>query len=206
LCIPRGGYNKGERGLNLSKDLVTIASDSLQSNITTIGSLALPFSEKIRFGLPVLAQKLLNQKIKGYEPNFRMAFEHVCIHAGGRAVIDAVQHSICLSDENVEPSRMTLHRFGNTSSNSVWYDLGYIDAKNGMQNGDQIWMIGFGFKCNSIVWQCIQTVSSFDGLWAGMSSKKKKNATVSRWHGCIHFACKPTTDRGARPPKKQIKS
>jgi hypothetical protein len=47
-----------------------------------------------------------------------------------------------------------------------------------MQNGDQIWMIGFGFKCNSIVWQCIQTVSSFDGLWAGMSSKKKKCDSV----------------------------
>nr|GEW39620.1 3-ketoacyl-CoA synthase 5-like [Tanacetum cinerariifolium] len=33
------------------------------------------------------------------------------------------------SDENVEASRMTLYRWGNTSSSSLWYEIGYIEAK-----------------------------------------------------------------------------
>ncbi|GJN29081.1 hypothetical protein PR202_gb17273 [Eleusine coracana subsp. coracana] len=167
-CILQEEDDKGEIGVNLSKDLVAIANDTLQANITAIGSLAFPFFKQLRFRLSLLARKLLNRNIKGYAPNFRMAFEHFCIHAGGRAVIDGIQRSLCLSDENVEPSRMTLHRFGNTSSSSIWYELGYIDAKNRMRKGDRIWMIGFGsgFKCNSVVWQCIETTSSFDGPWA----------------------------------------
>ncbi|GJN00096.1 hypothetical protein PR202_ga17253 [Eleusine coracana subsp. coracana] len=167
-CIFQEEDDKGEIGVNLSKDLVAIANDTLQVNITAIGSLAFPLFKQLRFRLSLLARKLLNRNIKGYAPNFCMAFEHFCIHAGGRAVIDGIQRSLCLSDENIEPSRMTLHRFGNTSSSSIWYELGYIDAKNRMLKGDRIWMIGFGsgFKCNSVVWQCIETASSFDGPWA----------------------------------------
>ncbi|KAJ1258871.1 hypothetical protein BS78_10G108800 [Paspalum vaginatum] len=159
----------GEIGVNLSKNLVAVAGDTLQANIREIGSLVLPFSEQLRFLLPAIASKVLHsRKIKPYVPDFRTAFEHICIHAGGRAVIDAVQRSLRLSDEDVEPSRMTLHRFGNTSSSSVWYELGYIDAKSRMQKGDQIWMIGFGsgFKCNSVVLKCIQSASNLDGPWA----------------------------------------
>ncbi|XP_062232850.1 3-ketoacyl-CoA synthase 5-like [Phragmites australis] len=167
-CAFQEEDDKGEIGMNLSKDLVAIANDALQANITTVGSLALPFSEKLLFGLSLVAQKLLNRKVKPYIPDFHKAFKHFCIHTGGRAVIDGVQRSLCLSDEDVEPSRMTLHRFGNTSSSSLWYELGYIDAKSRLQKGDRVWMIGFGsgFKCNSVVWECIQSASNIDGPWA----------------------------------------
>ncbi|CAN6214316.1 unnamed protein product [Urochloa humidicola] len=167
-CAFQQEDDTGEIGVNLSKDLVAIAGDTLQANIRAIGSLVLPFSEQLLFALFLIARKLLNRKVKPYVPDFRMAFEHFCIHAGGRAVIDAVQRSLRLSDEDVEPSRMALHRFGNTSSSSVWYELGYIDAKGRMGKGDRIWMIGFGsgFKCNSVVWQCIQPAKNLDGPWA----------------------------------------
>ncbi|KAL6838635.1 hypothetical protein ACP4OV_031592 [Aristida adscensionis] len=167
-CAFQEEDDKGEIGVNLSKDLVAIAGETLQANITRIGSLVLPTSEQLLFGLSVIARKLLNRNTKPYIPDFRMAFEHFCIHAGGRAVIDAVQRSLCLSDEDVEPSRMTLHRFGNTSSSSVWYELGYIEAKSRMRKGDRVWMIGFGsgFKCNSVVWECIVSANNIDGPWA----------------------------------------
>jgi 3-ketoacyl-CoA synthase len=63
---------------------------------------------------------------------------------------------------------MALHRFGNTSSSSVWYELAYIEAKGRMRKGDRVWMIGFGsgFKCNSAAWECIKPAPNADGPWA----------------------------------------
>ncbi|XP_020521585.1 3-ketoacyl-CoA synthase 6 isoform X2 [Amborella trichopoda] len=97
------------------------------------------------------------------------AFEHFCIHAGGRAVIDELEKNLQLSPEHVEASRMTLHRFGNTSSSSLWYEMNYIEAKGRMKKGDRSWQIGFGsgFKCNSLVWKCNRSIKAeADGPWA----------------------------------------
>ncbi|KAL6605810.1 hypothetical protein ACP70R_041463 [Stipagrostis hirtigluma subsp. patula] len=167
-CAFQEEDDKGETGVTLSKDLVAIAGETLQANITRIGSLVLPTSEQLLFGLSLIVRKFLNRNIKPYVPDFHTAFEHFCIHAGGRAVIDAVQRSLHLSDEDVEPSRMTLHRFGNTSSSSVWYELGYIDAMSRIHKGDRVWMIGFGsgFKCNSVMWECIKSANNIVGPWA----------------------------------------
>ncbi|CAM0879287.1 unnamed protein product [Alopecurus aequalis] len=168
-CVYQEEDAEGHRGINLSKDLMKIAGDSLKANITAIGPLVLPAREQLRFLSSFVARKLLNgRRVKPYIPDFRTAFEHFCIHAGGRAVIDELQKSLRLSDEQVEASRMTLHRFGNTSSSSLWYELAYIEAKGRMRKGDRVWMIGFGsgFKCNSAAWECIQPAPNADGPWA----------------------------------------
>ena len=62
---------------------------------------------------------------------------------------------------------MALHRFGNTSSSSLWYELAYIEAKGRMRKGDRVWMIGCGsgFKCNSAAWECIAPARSAEGPW-----------------------------------------
>ncbi|XBH67903.1 hypothetical protein VPH35_096196 [Triticum aestivum] len=156
-------------GLTLSKDLMAIAGDTLKANMTAIGALVLPTSELIKYFLFSTARKLVHRwKIRPYIPDFRMAFEHFCIHVGGPAVIDSVQLGLSLSDEHVEPSRMTLHRFGNQSSASAWYQLAYIEANGRMRKGDRVWMIGFGagYKCNTAVWVCIQPSPNANGPWA----------------------------------------
>ncbi|XP_010447067.1 PREDICTED: 3-ketoacyl-CoA synthase 17-like [Camelina sativa] len=156
-------------GVSLSKDLMAIAGEALKTNITTLGPLVLPISEQILFFATFVAKRLFNaKKQKPYIPDFKLAFDHFCIHAGGRAVIDELEKSLKLSPIHVEASRMTLHRFGNTSSSSIWYELAYTEAKGRMRKGNRVWQIAFGsgFKCNSAVWMALRDVEpSFKNPW-----------------------------------------
>lgn len=69
---------------------------------------------------------------------------------------------------------MKLHRFGNQSSSSLWYELAYMEAKERVQKGDNIWQIGFGSgpKCCNVVFKCIKPI-------LGESHKEP-------WFNCIH--------------------
>ena len=40
--------------------------------------------------------------------------------------------------------RPVVRRYGNTSSASVWYALGYIEACQGVRAGETVWQVGFG--------------------------------------------------------------
>lgn len=172
-CVYQEQDDAGKTGVSLSKDLMAIAGGALKTNITTLGPLVLPISEQLLFFATLMAKKVLNANVKPYIPDFKLAFEHFCIHAGGRAVIDELEKNLQLLPVHVEASRMTLHRFGNTSSSSIWYELGYIEAKGRMKKGDRVWQIAFGsgFKCNSAVWQALRNV---------------KASPNSPWDDCIH--------------------
>ncbi|THG21329.1 3-ketoacyl-CoA synthase 4-like [Camellia sinensis] len=168
-CVYQEQDNNGKTGVSLSKDLMAIAGQALKTNITTLGPLVLPISEQLLFFSTLVGKKLLNLKIKPYIPDFELAFDHFCIHAGGRAVIDELEKNLQLSPEHVEASRMTLHRFGNSSSSSIWYELGYTEAKGRMRKGNRVWQIAFGsgFKCNSAVWEALRNVKpSNHSPWA----------------------------------------
>lgn len=110
-----------------------------------------------------------------YVPDFTRAFEWICVHTGGRAVIDAIEKNLSLPPHYLEPSRTALWRFGNTSSASIWYELEIIAEEGNtcgaqregggkmpppggertLSKGDRVWQIAFGsgFKCNSLVWE-----------------------------------------------------
>ncbi|RAL48561.1 hypothetical protein DM860_005985 [Cuscuta australis] len=173
-CVYQEQDTAGKTGVSLSKDLMGIAGSALKSNITTLGPLVLPISEQLMFFATLAARKLFrNAGIRPYIPDFKLAFEHVCIHAGGRAVIDELEKNLWLSPVHVEASRMTLHRFGNTSSSSIWYELAYAEAKGRIRKGNRVWQIAFGsgFKCNSAVWKALGDV---------------KPSPNSPWDDCIH--------------------
>ncbi|CAM0949398.1 unnamed protein product [Alopecurus aequalis] len=168
-CVYQEEDCDGNRGIALSKDLMAIARDALKANISAIGPLVLPTSELIKYIFFCAATKVLHwRKIMPYVPDSRKSFEHFCIHVGGPAVINSIQCGINLSNENVEPSRMTLHRFGNQSSSSVFYELAYIEAKGRMRKCDRVWMIGLGagYKCNTAVWVCMRPPVDANGPWA----------------------------------------
>lgn len=172
-CVYQEQDDVGKTGVSLSKDLMAIAGGALKTNITTLGPLVLPVSEQLLFFFTLVVKKLFNAKMKPYIPDFKLAFDHFCIHAGGRAVIDELEKNLQLLPEHVEASRMTLHRFGNTSSSSIWYELAYTEAKRRIRKGNRVWQIAFGsgFKCNSAVWEALRHV---------------KPSPKSPWEDCIH--------------------
>lgn len=169
-CVYQREDDKGVIGVSLARELMAVAGDALKTNITTLGPLVLPFSEQLMFFLTLVKRKVFKMKVKPYIPDFKLAFEHFCIHAGGRAVLDEIEKNLNLTDVHMEPSRMTLHRFGNTSSSSLWYELSYAEAKGRVLKGDRVWQIAFGsgFKCNSAVWRALKTIParSEDNPWA----------------------------------------
>ncbi|KAF9618642.1 hypothetical protein IFM89_002337 [Coptis chinensis] len=160
-CVYQEEDETGRVGVALSKNLMAVAGEALKTNITTLGPIVLPMSEQLLFFMTLVGRKVLKMKIKPYIPDFKLAFEHFCIHAGGRAVLDELEKNLELTDWHMEPSRMTLHRFGNTSSSSLWYELAYTEAKGRVKRGDRMWQIAFGsgFKCNSAVWRALKTVN-----------------------------------------------
>ncbi|KAL3586725.1 hypothetical protein D5086_013592 [Populus alba] len=167
-CIYQDEDEQKFKGLKVSKDLVEIGGEALKTNITTLGPLVLPFSEQLLFFTTLIWRHLSGNSngspssppAKPYIPDYKLAFEHFCVHAASKTVLDELQRNLELSEKNMEASRMTLHRFGNTSSSSVWYELAYLEAKERVRRGDRIWQIAFGsgFKCNSVVWRSMGRV------------------------------------------------
>lgn len=120
-CIYQQEDENGSLGVRLSKELMAVAGEALKVNVTTLGPLVLPISEQLLFIANLVMRKVFRKKgLKPYIPDFKLAFDRVCIHTGGRAVIDEIEKQLRLTSEMVEPSRATLYQFGNTSSSSIW--------------------------------------------------------------------------------------
>jgi 3-ketoacyl-CoA synthase len=162
-CVQSEQDEHGNLGISLSRDLMRAAGSVLKANITMLAPHILPLSEKLKFAINYISLQLSNKDqkptVKPYVPNFTKAVSHFVVHPGGRAVLDGVAEKLQLDDWYMEPSRMTLHRFGNTSSSSVWYALAYLEAKGRVKHGDTVWQIalGSGLKCNSAIWKSLRT-------------------------------------------------
>ena len=50
-------------------------------------------------------EQVLGVRCKAYLPDFALAFEHFCIHTGGRGVLDELQKQLKLSPEASLPRK-----------------------------------------------------------------------------------------------------
>ncbi|XP_047307964.1 probable 3-ketoacyl-CoA synthase 14 [Impatiens glandulifera] len=152
-CIYMEEDNEGKTGVSIGKDLLGVGAKAIRSNITSLARLILPLGEKLRY-------------MSGFSSDLdlKSVFEHFLPHVGGKPLLDELQKNLGISNEGMEPSRMTLHRYGNVSSSSVWYEFAYIEAKGRVKKGDRIWQITFGagFKCSSVVWRTLRSVALDD--------------------------------------------
>ncbi|KAJ0751523.1 putative FAE1/Type III polyketide synthase-like protein [Helianthus debilis subsp. tardiflorus] len=149
---------KGITGVSLTKDLIRVAGLNLRQHIKILAPRVLPLSQLVRYVYSVLTMAMSGGQLKPTVPDFTTAFKHICVHTGGKAVIEQVGRVLKFDDSVTEPARMTLNRFGNTSSSLVFYELSYFEAKGRIKKGDKMWMIAFGtgFKVCSLVWKCIR--------------------------------------------------
>ncbi|KAK2645761.1 hypothetical protein Ddye_020956 [Dipteronia dyeriana] len=149
-------------GLSISKDTVKVAGDALKTNIGTFGPLVLPFSEQFRYGVSIICRKMrIQSRMSFYMPDFKdfmKAFDHFCIHTGGRAIIRGIKTNLQLRDVDVEASEMTLQIWKHFI---IFYLVRTLLHRNQrIKKGHRVWQIAFGsgFKCNSAVWKCVHKV------------------------------------------------
>nr|QYJ54447.1 3-ketoacyl-CoA synthase-like protein [Delphinium elatum] len=159
---------KGTVGIALTKDLIRVAAMGLKEHITSLAPRVLPLSQLVAYAYSVLVSVMSRDDKKPTVPDFTTAFDHMCIHTGGKAVIEQVGRVLKLSEDVTEPARMTLHRFGNTSSSLIFYELAYFEAKGRVKKGDKLWMLAFGtgFKVCSLVFKSLRdSIAEADNPW-----------------------------------------
>ncbi|KAL2324464.1 hypothetical protein Fmac_023522 [Flemingia macrophylla] len=159
----------GNLGVTVNRDIIHVAHEILRSNVSILGSKILPLSEKLRYVVSMIKKRFI--KSEGiYVPNFKTVIQHFCLPCSGGPVIREIGKGLKLSERDMEPALMTLHRFGNQSSSSLWYELAYLEAKEKVHKGDKIWQLGMGTgpKCNSVILKCIRPIvgEHKKGPWA----------------------------------------
>mmetsp|Transcript_27872 Transcript_27872/g.95085 ORF Transcript_27872/g.95085 Transcript_27872/m.95085 type:complete len:542 (-) Transcript_27872:813-2438(-) len=171
---------QGTAGVRLDRCLVDRAGAALKANITVLGPLVLPYYEQVIFLVTMLLRRLpaLRKRIPTYVPDFAQAVDHFCVHTGGKTVVEETGKTLRLSDNMLQPSRAALERFGNTSSSSVWYILGYAESEGRVNRGDVVWQIGFGsgFKVNSAVWVAMRRIKDVHPAWADFPTVHRKHS------------------------------
>ncbi|XP_071737892.1 3-ketoacyl-CoA synthase 12-like [Rutidosis leptorrhynchoides] len=193
-CCLQTEDSQGRLGFHLGKTLPKTATRAFVDNLKDIAPKILPIRELIRFATLSLARKtlqyFLGKSFYASRPmiNFKTGIDHFCLHTGGKAVIDAVAMSLNLSQYDIEPARMTLHRFGNTSASSLWYVLGYMESKKRLKKGGKLFMISFGagFKCNSCLWEVVRDLEGEGNIWKDCNienypPKTIENPFMEKW-------------------------
>ncbi|XP_010542615.1 PREDICTED: 3-ketoacyl-CoA synthase 12-like [Tarenaya hassleriana] len=171
-CVQREDEH-GRVGIHLDKSLPKVATRAFVENLRVITPKILPVTELLKFMLRLMAKRISRNPRKGSSAtnlapkigiDYKRGIDHFCIHTGGKAVIDGIGYSLDLSEYDLKPARMTLHRFGNTSASSLWYVLAYMEAKKRLKRGERVFMISFGagFKCNSCVWEIVRDLGLDD--------------------------------------------
>ncbi|XP_028768524.1 3-ketoacyl-CoA synthase 6-like [Neltuma alba] len=167
--------SQGMLGVTLKGDVFQVAGETLRSNISILSPKILPFTEKFWYVVSLLKNKMMN-KTQGihHVPNFKTAVDHFCLPCTGWPVIREIGKGLKLAESDMEAALMTLYRFGNQASSSLWYEVGYLEAKERVKKGDKIWLIGMGSgpKCCSVVLECIRPING--------------EANGGPWADCIH--------------------
>jgi 3-ketoacyl-CoA synthase len=179
-CVFQDIDREDRQGVRLDKALLSVAAGAITRNLSIVGPKILPLTAKLdyvyRLGLDMVRtqwKKLIGHKdgpgckSKVIVPDFRLAVQHFCVHAGGRAVLTGIQDSLNLTDADMKPSRDTLYKYGNTSSSSIWYEYSQIEMTRQPKKDDRMLMIavGSGFKANLLTVKALRDIKPRKHVW-----------------------------------------
>ncbi|XP_057781031.1 3-ketoacyl-CoA synthase 11-like [Salvia miltiorrhiza] len=187
-CIYQEEDSAGITGITVTKDLLLAATSTMEQHLQALGILILPLSEKLPIARNHIIRRLRPGEIEPYVPKFNRCADHFLPHVGAKPVQDAIQKKLRFDDGDMEASRMTLHRFGNTSNSSIWYELAYAEAKGRVRKGDRVWQVayGSGFKCSSMILRALRDVEG-DEMNPWMSSDIKDASCLVDLDTCAPY-------------------
>lgn len=167
-CIWYGPDAEGNDGIYLGKDVVNEASRALSLAMRKVAPSILTFGQIAKYATTEIQRKLSSGKVAPYKPRFTECLEHFLIHAGGAKVLDGIGKELMLDEEALTPSRAVLHDYGNVSSSTTWYTLGYVESVLGAKKGDRLLQIGVGsgIKCGVNVWRAVRDIHDVQDAWA----------------------------------------
>ncbi|XP_073127699.1 3-ketoacyl-CoA synthase 5-like isoform X1 [Henckelia pumila] len=110
----------GFTGVTLRRGIIQMVGDTIRAHVSVVGSKILPYSEMLSYIISILRKKYMDKSIEVYVPNFKSVIQHFCLPTSGRPVIREFGKGLRLEESDLEPAFMTLHRFGNQSSSSLW--------------------------------------------------------------------------------------
>lgn len=169
-CSLQAEDDQGHRGFRLTTNISKVAAKALAMNLQVQVRKVLPLRELINYYIAI-SRCQSKKSNPAHETargglNLKAGIDHFCIPPTESAVINRIGKGLGLNDYDLEPVRMALHRFGNTSSGGLWYVLGYMEAKKRLKKGDKILMISFGsgYECNNCVWEVIKDLDD-ENVW-----------------------------------------
>ena len=137
--------NRTENGLKLLATSSYHFSNSSEYMGWKIGSYG--FEMLLSSDLPkiILAEAVptLHETLAGFQVQPE-SIVHWALHPGGRAILDAMQKGMRLTDEQMAPSRTVLRNYGNISSASILFVLKEILQNSVLKKGDLVCAVAFG--------------------------------------------------------------
>ena len=131
-----------------------------------------------------LARALIDKDMQLYQPSFDRAFDHFCIHTGGRGILDSLEKQLSLSPAHLVPSREALKRYGNTSSSSIWCatpPAQFADVPEVLQRSTDLHSVA----CGKAKLECVGTQDDSVTSWVGPEYRRCRESRATPGI-CVH--------------------
>ncbi|MEL7833790.1 type III polyketide synthase [Fodinibius sp. Rm-B-1B1-1] len=136
---------KPQTGFELTQFSTSIAPKSENDMAWTIGDTG--FDMVLSTYVPDIIESNLKDSLKPLFEEYQQdadQIDHWALHPGGRAILDKIQKSVTLSNEQLEPSRQILAEYGNMSSATILFVLENLLHQPSENQQESVLAMAFG--------------------------------------------------------------